>query len=193
MKKTNKMNKAVIIISKIMEVCNFVASILFLVMSIFVASGKDFIISKLSNINSSMTTELHSNGFEIMSADGSVLTNGSYLVFFITMIFVSLCMMMIFRNIYLIFKTAEGKTWFAKGETPFQPDVIRMVREIGIFAIIIPIVQLIASAIARVVIGTEVIECAVEFDYVIFGFIVICLSKYFSYGMKLEEDVKGLV
>ena len=42
-------------------------------------------------------------------------------------------MAMVFRNVYLIFKTAEGKTWFSKGATPFQPDIVRMVREIGIF------------------------------------------------------------
>lgn len=48
-------------------------------------------------------------------------------------------------------------------------NVIRLVREIGYFCIAIP---------------------AVEF---IFGFAVLCLSQFFSYGMKLEQEIEGLV
>lgn len=62
-------------------------------------------------------------------------------------------MAMVFRNVYLIFRTAKGKTWFAKGDTPFQKDIVRMVREIGIFYLAVPIVSLLMSVVAVLVLG----------------------------------------
>ena len=100
---------------------------------------------------------------------------------------------MIFRNVYLIFKTAEGETKFSQGKTPFQKDNIRMVREIGIFCIAIPVVELIVSVIARIVLPVGVVETSVEMTGVFMGLVVLCLSQFFAYGMELQEDVDGLV
>lgn len=58
-------------------------------------------------------------------------------------------MAMVFRTIYLILKTTAGKTKFSNGTTPLQPDNIRMFREIGIFAIAIPIVEWICDGIVK--------------------------------------------
>ena len=102
-------------------------------------------------------------------------------------------MAMIFRNVYLIFKTAEGETKFSQGKTPFQKDNIRMVREIGIFCIAIPVVELIVSVIARIVLPVGVVETSVEMTGVFMGLVVLCLSQFFAYGMELQEDVDGLV
>ena len=60
-------------------------------------------------------------------------------------------MAMVFRNLYLIIKRSETGT-------PFQPDNIRMLREIGIFAIAIPIVGLIMSIVCRLVLGVDAVE-----------------------------------
>lgn len=98
---------------------------------------------------------------------------------------------MIFRNVSLIAGTAKGKTWFSKGETPFQEDVVRMVREIGIFLIAIYIVGLIGTLVARLI--SENVESSNTMVMLVIGIIVICLSKIFEYGQKLEEDQEGLI
>lgn len=90
---------------------------------------------------------------------------------------------MIFRNITLIFKS----------ESPFCKDNIRMVQEIGIFAISIPAVQVILSILVTLAIGHEYSEVAVDFKTVVFGFVILCLSQYFRYGATLEKDMDGLV
>lgn len=102
-------------------------------------------------------------------------------------------MAMVFRNIYLIFRTARGTTRFSKGQTPFQPDIIRMVREIGIFCISLPLVQLAMSVIGMLVIGNATAEINVSLNGIVMGIIVLCLSQFFAYGMKLQEDVDGLI
>ena len=93
----------------------------------------------------------------------------------------------------LSFKTAEGKTRFSKGETPFQPDNVRMVREIGIFLIAIPAVQFIMSIVARIALGPDMVESSLGMSTVFMGLVVLALSQYFAYGMKLQNDVDGLL
>lgn len=62
---------------------------------------------------------------------------------------------MIFRNLYLIFRRSESGT-------PFDSDSIRMMGEIGIFSILIPVIGLLFSVILRILhfftSGTAVID-----------------------------------
>ena len=102
-----------------------------------------------------------------------------------------LIMAMIFSNIHLIVKTAEGDTWFSTGATPFQPDNVRMVREIGIFLIMIYVVGLIIEAGAYI--ACQDVEGSTTMMPLAFGIIVICLSKMFEYGQKLQETEDGLI
>ena len=98
---------------------------------------------------------------------------------------------MIFRNINLIVVTARGGTWFSKGETPFQDDNIRMVREIGIFLIAMYIVGLVGTwAVALVSID---IETSTTLLLLALGVIMICLSKMFEYGKELQDAQDGLI
>ena len=187
-----KLNKATTIISGIGEVVFWIGTAFSFVMAIISAVGKLDWLSYLSDINPGATIDLTSTGFSLESADGSPMTKGAYIIFFITMIFVYSNLAMIFRNVKLILKTANGNTWFSKGKTPFQPDNIRMVREIGIFFISIPVIEFVMSIISRLALPQN-IECSVEFVFVIVGFVVICLSQYFAYGMALQNDVDGLL
>lgn len=105
---------------------------------------------------------------------------------------------MIFRNLYLIMKNlrADQKEDFSEENSPFQPDIIRMVREIGIFALSIPVVELIANEILFLVfrqMHMEVEMGGLNLSMVAFGMVVLYLSSIFSYGAKLQQDTEGLV
>lgn len=108
-------------------------------------------------------------------------------------LFIFSLMAMVFRNVYLIFKTAKRKTWFSKGDTPFQKDITRMVREIGIFYISIPVVGLVMSVISRLALGAEFAEVNTSIEGVVTGILLLCLSQVFAYGAQLEGDVDGLL
>lgn len=187
-----KLNKAIIIISKIMEVLFGICVLVGL--GVFIAAfflKPDFY---QNAIDSNEVFEFSSFGFSINLLEMDVRSVKLTLIFSaLAMFFLMACLEMIFRNINLIFRTAEGLTKFSKGKTPFQPDIIRMVKEIGYFCIAIPVIQFIVITIAKIVIGVDAVETSVEFTTLIIGLVVLCLSQFFSYGLELENDVEGLV
>lgn len=131
--------------------------------------------------------ELNVYGFEIVAQvkNGNVDMKSLFL-FGIGAVIILLLMAMVFRNLYLIIKKSEGST-------PFQADNIRMLKEIGIFSISIPIVGLVMSVICRLVLGVDAVETSVNFYGFFMGIVVLCLTQFFIHGAELEKDVDGLL
>ena len=189
-----KLNKAVTIIAKIAEVCYWIGCGMTAAIVASLIAGSHKLVSALTDVDPASARELNAFGFNIVTVDASGATNWkTYLIFFITLVLMLALMAMVCRNIYLIFKTTAGQTKFSKGQTPFQPDNIRMVREIGIFLIAIPVIGVIMSAIAHVVITGMEVECSMDLHFIMVGLVMICLSRFFAYGMDLQNDVDGLV
>ena len=187
-----KLNKAVMIIAKIAEVFMWIGAALSLATTIVVAAGHPALMALFTD--AAEQSILATGGFSIVTAGltGGQLT-AAFIIFFVTMLITCVLLGMVFRNIYLAFKTAAGKTKFSEGETPFQPAIIRMVREIGIYCIAIPIVELVMSIIGTAVIGPDVAEISVTFGSIFVGLVVLCLAQFFAYGAQLQRDTEGLV
>ena len=81
----------------------------------------------------------------------------------------------------------------SEGNTPFQAENIRMLKEIGIFSISIPIVGLMMSIVCRLVLGVDVVETSVNVYGFTMGMVVFCLTQFFSHGVELEKDVDGIL
>ena len=126
-------------------------------------------------------------GFEIVArvTDGEVEA-ATLSVFGIGAVMILALMAMVFRNLHLIFKKSENAT-------PFQRDNVRLVREIGIFTIAIPILGFVMSVIARLVGGVQESEISVDMGGIVMGIVLLCLSRFFAYGVSLENDVDGLL
>ena len=131
--------------------------------------------------------ELNVYGFEIIASvkDGTVNMKTLFLFGIGSAIILSL-MAMVFRNLNLIIKKSEENT-------PFQADNIRMLKEIGIFSISIPIVGLIMSIVCRLILGVDAVETSVNLYGFSMGIIVLCLTQFFIHGAELEKDVDGLL
>ena len=188
------LTKFVKVLARVMEVCCWVGSALIAASLVAIAVGKENLLKYFSSITTE--SELSIAGLEIdMSVVDPSQVIRAFVVFFVTALIVCVLMALVFRNIYLIFKTAEGKTKFSKGVTPFQPDIVRMIRKIGIYCLAVPVVQIIMSIVARLILGHEGSEIAVTLDLstIFFGLVVLCLSHFFAYGAKLQEDTEGLV
>ena len=191
------MNTAVIIISKILEVTHWVGCAFMVALTIVFASGNTSFAHYLSDVTTS-SNDVELYGFGISTADGGAIPIGALVLFFITGIFVMAIMAMVFRYIYLIFKTAEGKTKYSEGATPFQQSIVNMTRKIGIFCIAVPIIEFITLIITQIMIVTaggayETLETNVQFGMVLFGLVILCLSRFFAYGIELQKDTEGLV
>lgn len=183
------LNRLAMTAAKILEVIHWLGagiSVAAAAMSIFAQNTLGSLFSGFAEINI--------YGFEINLLNSQGVVNIIALRTFAVYSLIILSLMaMVFRNVYLIFKTAEGRTWFSKGTTPFQHDITRMVREIGIFYISVPVIGLIMSVIARMVIGNETAEISMSLSGLISGILILCLSQVFSYGMELQKDVDGLL
>ena len=123
--------------------------------------------------------------FTLTSASGAV-DRASMAVFAVAGIILLGLMALVFRNVYRIIKTSEGGT-------PFRPDVIRWLRQIGFFAIAVPVVGIIMSVVGRLVVGPDFAETSVDFGGVFMGLLVLWLTQAFTRGAELEQDAEGLI
>lgn len=189
-----RLNKVALVVSKILEVFHWIGEAGMLAVLVCSLVAGDWLENILTDGVSENGTMLSTYGFELMAvnADGTVNMK-AVMLFSIGAIMILGLMAMVFRNIYLIIKTAKGGTWFANGSTPFQKDIVRMVREIGIFYIAVPVVGLAMSVISRLMLGAETAEISMSLEGFVTGLIILCLSQIFSYGMQLQRDVDGLL
>lgn len=184
MKSINKIAK---VVTKILEIVHWVATVLMAVAAVCSAVAPQLLGYFVGIDTTENMAELSTYGFEITAAfsDGKIDMK-AFLVFAIGAVIILALMAMVFRNLYLIIKKSEGTT-------PFQKENVRMLREIGIFTIAIPVIGFVMSVIARLAIGYEVAEISNSMDGFIMGIIVLCLTQFFAHGVELENDVDGLL
>lgn len=182
-------NRAAIILTKILEVLHWFTAAVMAVVLIASAASANWLEEILQKGSGTLGDSLTTYGFEmnVVYSDGKINMT-AILLFSICAVIILSLMAMVFRNVNLILKTTLGKTKFSKGQTPFQKDNTRMVREIGIFFISVPIVSFVMSVIARAVLGVDNVEISVDFQNLIIGIIVLCLSQSFAYGNELQDQ-----
>ena len=185
MKGLNKLGK---VITKILEVFHWVGAALMTAATVCSMVAPDWVKYFVGfDAKECCGANLEVYGFEVNApvVDGMIDT-ATFVVFGIgSMIIISL-VAMVFRNLNQIFKKSENST-------PFQKDNVRLIREIGIFTIAIPVIGLFVSIIARLVTGSEVAEISIDMSGILMGIIVLCLSQFFAHGVALENDVDGLL
>ena len=179
-----KLNKATCVLAKLMEIAHWIGVVGMIVgLVLLFAMGEKAVVIAIEEAN----VEAAAYGFEftLVNSAGALSLTALRLFCVGSAILLSL-MAMVFRNIYLIMKRSEGST-------PFQKDNVRMVREIGIFLLSVPVVGLIMSVVARLILGVDNVETGVGLDSFMVGLVVLCLSQFFAQGMELEADVDGLL
>lgn len=187
-----KLNSAVTIMSKVIEIMFWLGSIIFLIIGIASIALKDDLSKFVAEAAPDPTISF--SGFDILIFDQQAnLIPEALTLLCVVSIPAAILMAMIFRNIYLIFRTTQGKTKFSRGTTPFQKDNIRMVREIGIFAIAIPVTEFVISIVGQLIIGNTALETSLQLDNIVMGLVILCLSQFFAYGTQLQNDVDGLI
>ncbi len=182
-----KMNKAAMAAAKIAELLHWIGGATMLGLFICSFAAPDWLLEALGSAIRGGDGTLKVYSFEISGTDSS----GTVMMSAVTMFAIAGALLlplmaMVFRNVYLIIKKS-------KNSTPFQKDNVRMVKEIGIFYVSMPLVGLTLSYIAKLVIGVDLVETGADLDGFMTGLVVLCLTQVFSRGLKLEEDVDGLL
>ena len=185
MKDTNKLGK---IITKILEIFHWVGAVLMAAATVCSMAAPNLVKYFVGfDAKECCGANLEVYGFEV----NAPVVNGntdmtSFMLFGIGAVIILAVMAMVFRNLHLIFKKSENGT-------PFQKDNIRMMKEIGIFSISVPVIGFIMSIIIRLVTGVETTEISIDMRGIFMGIIVLCLTQYFVHGADLEKDVDGLL
>ena len=185
MKGINKLGK---IITKILEVFHCVGTVLITAATVCSVVAPNWVKYFVGfDAKECCGANLEVYGFEVNAPVVNSNTDmTSFMLFGIGAVIILAVMAMVFRNLHLIFKKSENGT-------PFQKDNIRMMKEIGIFAIAVPVIGFIMSIIVRLVTGVETAEISIDMGGIFMGIIVLCLTQYFVHGADLEKDVDGLL
>ena len=94
---------------------------------------------------------------------------------------------LIFGNIYKVFKNIE------KDMTPFTKENVRLIKNIGIYAIVSPFVGGVISIIMAIIFKSPNFKATIDVTTLFMGFVVLCLSQFFAHGVELEDEVNGLL
>ncbi|MBR6633520.1 MAG: DUF2975 domain-containing protein [Clostridia bacterium] len=176
------------IITKILEVFHWVGAVLMASATVCSAVAPDWVKLFVSfDAKECCGANLEVYGFEVnVPVVNEAVDMTFFMLFGIGATVILAIMAMVFRNLHLIFKKSENGT-------PFQKDNVRMMKEIGIFSIAVPVIGFIMSVIIRLVTGVESAEISIDMGGILMGVIVLCLTQYFIHGAKLEKDVDGLL
>lgn len=186
-----KYSKPISIFARITEVCAWVGTALMALSAIvmfIVGSTKDTILYH----GFASALKLDVMGIQAKGIAGSGLLTGIVLLCgAVSLGLLAMCA----RNICLISRSLIPNPQTGEAASPFTPDNVRMVREIGIFSISIALTGLIGSWILRLAASlTGVpIEVSASMNGISLGLVVLYLSSIFSYGVHLQQDVDGLV
>ncbi len=181
--KDSKLRNFTAVVARILEILAFWAVIACFGATIFMVSGKEIVEREYDAGN--LTFQASGFTANIFDESGHLLA-GPLVSVMVAVMFCCILMGLIFRNIYRIFRNSNT-------DSPFSPANVKMVRDIGIYAILIPVVNILVSIIAVIVVGKDGFQASVSLMEVAFGLVVLCLSQFFAYGAQLEKDVDGLV
>lgn len=190
-------NKLTMVLSKVFEVVHWIGAVAITIVLLLSIFNADFMSTMFDEGAQELGKTLTVYGLEATVVNSAGEINMiAVILFFVASVIVFCLMAMIFRNINLIMKTINGKNKHTTSTSPFQECVIRMVKEIGIFSIAIPVVGFIISTIifaVSMISGIDGTELSLNFSSFILGLISLCLTNVFSYGANLEKDVDGLL
>lgn len=185
--KDSRLRKITAVLAKIIEVVGYCGTVICLIAAVGLTLGKTQIAEAYEN--STITAgNITVQGTTNYSSDwvNSVIASGNAAYVFIPFAIMVFLTALIFRNVYQVFKASNTAS-------PFSMENVKRIRNIGYYAIALPIVKVVSGVICFIVTKTGDGMFSVELSEVVFGLVALCLSQYFAYGAQLQKDVDGLL
>ena len=183
--KNSKLRNLTAVLSKIIEVVGWLCTGLLVVTSIILTITKDYVTEAYESgameggritVNGVDSTE------QFMESVGKGTAAWEILPYAVMLIFTAL----IFRNIYMVFRKNNTAS-------PFSAENIKRIKNIGYFAIALPVAKMVMQLLVMLLRGSTDIMLSVSLSEFVFGLVALVLAQYFAYGAELERDVDGLL
>ncbi len=126
-----------------------------------------------------------SSFYHKLNYEGCEYNTGAAFVYSIGCLIILVLMTIVFDMIHSILESADGN------QPRFKKDTASMLRYTGILLVTVSLVCLVTSIIGSLLTSEENININ-EITFTI-GLFMICLSRFFDYGSKLEKDAEELV
>lgn len=185
------LNRTLSVISKIVELASWLGVALGLLC--FAGSFNKDVTREIVAGKSGMVQGI---GFELgLITNTGVINYFAVSMYYIGVVIAFALIALIFRNLDIILHTISGRYEKAESTSPFQKDVVKRVKRIGILSIAMPVVSFVITAITYVIslINGYPVDVSMSLEGVVIGLVCLCLTQIFSYGAKLEEEVDGLL
>ena len=182
MKKT-KLREATTVLAKILELFTFavvgMTTSTLITLAILLATG---------HLNQQMFNDVFSNAQLNFAGSQALMKNGQFyfpgfFLYFGIMVVQAFFAGLIFQNI--------GKIFSFKAGSPFSAENVKRIRNIGYFALALPIVKLVLPLLG-LIFGVNVFMGVSAYEF-LFALVALSLSQYFAYGAELQKDVDGLL
>ncbi len=130
---------------------------------------------------------IHYNGLTIPSSAEALETVLPALVVALIGACISLALMAV------MFRTMHNVLVSAQTGSPFQPANVKRIERIGWLAIISPVVGWLLTLLCKFVLGDTLLDPSLDLTGLVMGLMVLILSRFFAYGVSLQNDVDGMV
>lgn len=187
------LNKVLAVIAKIIEIGHWISIPFAILLSVLSLISNPFI-TAIAESNAALNINCY--GFIVNNLANAGSSYGIiYAVIFLGCGLICAFIALIFRNLYTVFRTIDGKNKNTESSSPFQKVVVDSIKKIGILSIAIPIAGFVISSVITVValVCGSSISVSLSLSSVIVGLICLSLSQIFTYGAKLEDEVDGLL
>lgn len=186
-------DRIITVVTKVVEIVHWIGTVCMIILAFMPLFAWDKLSDQLNRtfLEEGEILALNVYGFEVNFANTDGTPNVTLFILFAVTAAITLSLFaMVFRNIHIIFKKMGSSD-----NSPFCPDIVRMIREIGIFQILSCVFSFVMSVVIQIVCTFNSIECECVYSStgILIGLIVICLSRVFSYGVSLQKDVDGLL
>lgn len=183
MQKSNLRNITAVM-AKIIEVLSWIGAVCIVLSMIVLFATRDMIAEAYKS------GAFDSQSISVTGVDSEAfinsLTNGSGIVALVPFVFFCALSALIFRNIYKVFQKANG-------DSPFSEANVKRIKNIGYYALAIPVSKIVMYAVFAVIVGINNLNISISLSEVVFGLVALCLAQYFAYGAELQREVDGLL
>lgn len=187
--KNETLQKLAIVLIKVVEVFHWVGAALLLAAAVcrMVLPSMVNHLMSYDQVQAQGVMDVYGFTIEFMNSN---ITAGEFAIYCVGAALLLAIVAMICCYTWAIMKSAQN-------HTPFTADNVDRLKWIGYLFIALPAAGLVFSWILTLVSqlnGTgDVLNLSMNLDGFVTGLIVLCLTQYFAYGVKLEQETEGLI